>query len=102
MPYNIHTAETRTDPSDNVLVVTEEEVLTEAIYVMITEGVIPSTVYLVDDYTEEDLEIDVWQEVDGATLEEALNIVESMDEATLEQAQKHVHRAIQTILEEIL
>ena len=102
MAYNIHTAATRTDPQDNILVITEEEVLTEAIFIRLTEGEVPHTIYLVDDYTEEELEIDTWQEIDEAHIQEAEDIIEAYTELELEKAQKNPYKATQSILEEIL
>jgi len=79
MPYVIHTIE-RDHPNDpqhnrpsTELIIDSEEVEEAVINIMKDEGITPTTVYLMDDYTEEDIEIDVgdylsYEEI--ATLEE--------------------------------
>ncbi len=59
MAYLTTIPATYTDPADTTLVVTEEEILEEVQRTLEEEGVIPHTIYLIDDYTDEEIEIEV-------------------------------------------
>ena len=68
MAYIIYTPETRTDPADSNLVIEEDEVLEAVKDIYEHEGMIPSIITLVDDYTQEDIEIEVSDYLDLTTI----------------------------------
>ena len=70
MAYLITIPETRTDPRDVTIHTTTEEVTEAVIDHIKADGYVGHTITLVDDYTEEDIEIEVSEWLDKAELEE--------------------------------